>query len=78
MRNSERRATKPDAGPTHAFSKDGNLKPSLPPPVEIVHFSPCTGIHAKAVKYSEFPGLFPPPLVKKLNIHYPRISSCFN
>lgn len=62
--NSERYVTKPDAGPTRAFCKDGNLKPSLPPPVEIVHFFLHTGIHAKAVKYLEFPGLFPPHLVK--------------
>lgn len=78
MINSERHVTKPDAGPTLTFCKDGILKPSLPPPVETVHFSPHMGIHAKAVKYSEFPSLFPPPLVKQLNIHYSRISNCFN
>lgn len=52
------------------YFKDGNLKPRLPPSFP---FFPHTGIHAKAVKYSEFPGLFPSPL--NLNIHYPRISN---
>lgn len=75
--NSERQVTKP-AGPTGAFFTDGNLKPPLPPPVEIVHFFPGTSIHVKPVKSSEFLGLFPSPLVKKktLNIHYPKISNC--